>query len=117
MNAERENRQLALANERLDLYRSGELSLAGLIAALDALWTQFGLASQDWLEEFRSHWWTLEQVHAVRLDRQLETIPDDLMVLVEEAVDQLGFMVDGQRSLIAEHLPRLDGDLHHDESE
>jgi hypothetical protein len=92
--SEREARQLHLASVALVSYRDRTLELASLVQRLGALLDEFRLQDPDWVEEFRRNWWTLEQVHAVSLDRELVGIPDDLQVMVDEAVDLLGFLVD-----------------------
>lgn len=96
---ERDLRQLHLIAERLRSYRTGQLSLARLIADLDALWNEVRLVSSEWRDEFRGHWWTLEQVYAVARDREYEALPDDHRVLVDEAVEQLEFLVDDALSV------------------
>lgn len=91
---ERERRQLTLASEVLKGYRDQGPKLDAVIADLDALWSEFRLQSDEWLNVYRGHWWSLEQVYAVVLDRELDRIPEDHRVLVDEAIDQLGFLVD-----------------------
>jgi hypothetical protein len=91
---ERERRQLRLAVSALEAYRHRDLGLGTLISDLDALWGEFRLQDDMWLEEFRGHWWTLEQFHAVAIDRELNELPDDFQVPVDEAVDQLRFLMD-----------------------
>jgi hypothetical protein len=55
---------------------------------LDAIWS--GLLPSPWRDEFRGHWWTLEQVYAVALDRdELSALPDDAVSDIEEAVSAL----------------------------
>lgn len=90
----RELRQLRLISEQIRIYRAGELSLSRLIADLDTLWNQMRIESSAWSEAFRGHWWTLEQIYAVSVDRGCRNLSEDCRVLVEEAVDQLGFLVD-----------------------
>jgi hypothetical protein len=44
----------------------------------------------QWRDEFRGHWWTLEQVYAVALDRdELAALPGDAVSDIEEAVSGL----------------------------
>ncbi len=91
----RDQHQLELIRARLVGWRSGELALGRLIADLDALWVELGGLSEGWRSAFRIQWGTLEQVYAAALDREsVDALPADLEVLVEEAVDQLGFLVD-----------------------
>jgi hypothetical protein len=99
MNYEREERQLSLIDERLDAYRRRELSLRRLVEDLDALWNELRDSSDSWMSRFREHWWTLEQVNAVALDRGwVDDLPADHRVLVDEAVDGLDFLTDEARA-------------------
>lgn len=72
----RELRQLDLMAARLEAYRHDRLSLGPLINDLDALWNELTMAQGAWREELRGHWWTLEQVYAVALDRGYASLPD-----------------------------------------
>ena len=82
-----------LATTSLAGYRSGAVSLRQLIDDLDAVWN--GLLSTQLSEEFRGHWWTLEQVYAVALDRgELEALPADAKADIEEAVGGLERLLD-----------------------
>lgn len=95
---QRELRQLDLMAARLEAYRHDRLSLGPLIDDLDALWNELTMVQGAWREELRGHWWTLEQVYAVALDRGYASLPDDHRVLIDEAVNALGFLVDDARS-------------------
>lgn len=90
----RDRRQLALMADRLAGFRVGEVSLRHLIEDLNSIWSELEI-SGDWPDRFRSHWWTLEQVYAVAVDRdQVDQLPADLHVLVGEAVDAMSFLLD-----------------------
>jgi hypothetical protein len=83
----------SLASASLTGYRSGAMSLRRLIDDLDVVWN--GLPATEWSEEFRGHWWTLEQVYAVALDRgELGTLPADARADIEEAVGELERLLD-----------------------
>ncbi|WP_117212991.1 hypothetical protein [Allorhizocola rhizosphaerae] len=82
-----------LARASLAGYKSSTVSLRRLIDDLDAVWNN--LPSTDWSEEVRGHWWTLEQVYAVALDRgELEALPADAKADIEEAVRALEALLD-----------------------
>jgi len=82
-----------LASTSLTGYRSGAVSLRRLIDDLDAVWNR--LISTQWSEEFRGHWWTLEQAYAVALDRgEIEALPADVKADIEGAVGELERLLD-----------------------
>lgn len=97
---ERERRQLVLMQERIDGFRSGDVSLWGLIGDLEGLLGARALATEQWVDDFRSAWGDLEISYAVALDR-LTPIPDahdpgvadglfDLDALIVSALTELG---------------------------
>jgi hypothetical protein len=70
---------------KLEDYRDGQTSLAQLVNDLDAVWSD--LSPSEWRDEFRGHWWTLEQVYAVGIDREeLAELPADARSDIDEAV-------------------------------
>ena len=84
----------ARARGALDDFRAGSTSLRDLITRLEDVWDS--LPESDWKIEFRGYWWTLEQVYAVAIDRQeLDALPADAVVDVEEAVSGLEALVAG----------------------
>jgi hypothetical protein len=97
---ERERRQLVLMQGRIAGFRSGDVSLGGLISDLEGLLEARALASEQWVDDFRSAWGDLEISYAVALDR-LTPIPDahdpvvadglfDLDALIVSALTDLG---------------------------
>lgn len=97
---ERERRQLVLMQERVAGFRSSDVSLGSLIADLEGLLEARALASEQWVDDFRSAWGDLEISYAVALDR-LTPIPDthdpgvgdalfDLDALIFSALADLG---------------------------
>ena len=97
---ERERRQLVLMQDRIAGFRSGAVSLGVLIADLEGLMEARALASEQWIDGFRSAWGDLEISYAVALDR-LTPIPDahdpvvadgllDLDALIISALTELG---------------------------
>jgi len=55
---------------QLDQFEAGTITLSHLIAGLNALLACVRTLGKDWKDAFTSEWWTLEQVHAVALDRK-----------------------------------------------
>jgi hypothetical protein len=67
--------------------------LRELIDRLDDFW--HGLDQSPWADEFRGHWWTLEQVYAVALDRgEIDSLPDDAKSDIDEAIFGLEGMLE-----------------------
>lgn len=84
----RELRLRELARRVIADYRAGVVTLRRLVNDLDSIWTN--LEPSNWKEEFRGHWWTLEQVYSVALDRnQLNELPADAIEDIEEALNNL----------------------------
>jgi hypothetical protein len=92
---ERERRQLRLMLDRLDRFRSGELSIGPVIKDLKALLNELQLANEDWRQEFIDAWSALEIPYAVAVDR-LEPIPTIADATVAEGVDQMDNLARGQ---------------------
>jgi hypothetical protein len=56
------------------------------------------VSESEWRTELRGHWWTLEQVYAVAIDRQeLDDLPVDAVADIEEAVDGLEALLGEER--------------------
>lgn len=91
--ATRNQRQIDLMAQRLLSYRDRTLNLQALISDLDSLWVEVE-APKQWKDEFRGHWWTLEQVNAVAIDRSFRELPADLQVMVDEAVSSMLFLLE-----------------------
>ena len=76
------------ARRSLAGYRAGDTSLRRLVDDLDTVWSKLG--SSDWLVDFRGHWWTLEQIYSVALDRgELESLSPESLAAIDEAVAAL----------------------------
>jgi len=83
----------ALAAESLAGYKGGTVSLRQLVDNLDVVWN--GLERSGWSDEFREHWWTLEQVYSVALDRgELHPLPAEYLTAISEAVAGLETVLD-----------------------
>jgi hypothetical protein len=82
-----------LAGTSLAGYKAGKVSLRALIDDLDNVWN--GLEQSEWSDEFRGHWWTLEQVYSVALDRgELDSLSRDFLAAIDEATSGLETLVD-----------------------
>lgn len=78
--------------QRIAGFRSGDVSLGGLIADLDGLTEARALASEQWLDDFRSAWGDLEISYAVALDR-LTPIPDAHDPLIADGLFDLDALI------------------------
>jgi hypothetical protein len=94
-------RQLSLMEVSLSEFEQGRVSLAALVKDLNALLATLGSASEQWKSAFKSEWWTLEQAHAIALDRGQSGLSDDSQRWVKEALANI-------RALIAELKSKLD---------
>ncbi len=93
--SERERRQYTLMRDKLSEFHSGALSIGSLIDSLSALLDNTEDASTQWLDEFREHWWTLEQIYAVELDREEQgELPPESLSLVSATVSSLQKLVE-----------------------
>jgi hypothetical protein len=87
-----DQRLRTLAADTLAGYKAGKVSLRRLVDDLDVVWN--GLASSDWRDELRGHWWTLEQVYAAALDRgELNSLSSESLAAIEEATTGLEAVV------------------------
>jgi hypothetical protein len=87
-------RQYELMRQRLEAFEKGAIGLRKLIEDLRSLLEALERPSPNWKEDFRSDWWTLEQVYAVAIDRdQLDPLPAESRALVAEAIRSLKTLV------------------------
>jgi hypothetical protein len=82
-------RQITLMEEQLSQFESGRITLSHLITGLNALQNCLRTVSRDWKKVFTGEWWTLEQVHAVSLNRKETMMSSEDLALVKGAVDNL----------------------------
>ena len=86
--------------ERIEQFRRATLPLSKLISDLEGLLEARTLATEEWIDDFRSAWGDLEMPYAIALDR-LTAIPDahdptvadgllDLDELIRRAIHDLG---------------------------
>jgi hypothetical protein len=96
--AEYDKRQYDLMAEHLRRFEEGSSNLGTLVAGLDSLMACLEAPDQEWIQRFRSEWWTLEQVYAVALDRGKTELSAEDEALVNEAVAKM-------KQLLAERVP------------
>jgi hypothetical protein len=87
-------RQYELMRDRLEAYEAGVISLHKLIEDLRGLLEALENASPTWRDDFRSNWWTLEQIYAAAIDRkQLEQLTAESHPLITETLHSLHELV------------------------
>ncbi|WP_215847742.1 MULTISPECIES: hypothetical protein [Pantoea] len=62
-------RQLELMRGILKAYDAEKISLSDVINKLEGLFECLQFSDNEWKTDFHTHWFTLEQVYAVALDR------------------------------------------------
>ncbi|MGW0874225.1 hypothetical protein ACWD3Z_27580 [Streptomyces sp. NPDC002740] len=74
--------------QSIQKYRAGEIALRSLIDDLDSV--SSNLEASPLGEDLRSHWWVLEEIYAVALDRgDLQELPREDELAIEETLDAL----------------------------
>jgi hypothetical protein len=77
-------------------FRSGEILLGELVDRLDSAWNE--VAPSKWRDDFRGHWWTLEQVYAVAIDRgELDALPPDAASDITEAIEGIESLLEAAK--------------------
>jgi hypothetical protein len=89
--SDREQRQFALMQQRIDGFRDGELSIGPVIADLEGLVHALEETPQEWKASFVEEWSVLEISYAVALDRHqpLPTARDHDIAAALDALDAL----------------------------
>jgi hypothetical protein len=73
----------------LQQFDNNELTLDRLISELEDILETFPNSDEKWKENFRSEWWTLEQVYAVACDRGEITLNPESENLVHETLENM----------------------------
>lgn len=81
--------QYQLMDKYLYQFEQGQLELDRLINVLNALLETLQSPNSTWKEDFRSEWWTLEQIYAVACDRREAYLPQESENLINEAVGNM----------------------------
>jgi len=89
--SDREQRQYALMQQRIQGFRDGRLSISTVIADLEGLVSELDEAPQEWKDSFIAEWGVLEIAYAVALDREqpLPTAGDDGIAAALDALELL----------------------------
>ena len=83
------NTQYLLIGKYLQQFDNNELTLDRLISDLETVLETFPNSDEKWKENFRSEWWTLEQVYAVACDRGETTLNPENENLVYETLENM----------------------------
>ena len=87
-----DQRLRVLAVGALSDYKVGKISLRRLVDDLDVVWNS--VPPSEWGDEFRGHWWTLEQIYAVALDRgELDLLSAESLAAIQQATTALEALV------------------------
>ncbi|KKT48580.1 MAG: hypothetical protein UW40_C0038G0002 [Parcubacteria group bacterium GW2011_GWF2_44_17] len=86
---EYDQRQYRLMEERMLNYERGEITLNTLIVDLEVLLGVLHMDDEEWKQSFRSAWWILEEVYAVALDRERDTLSLEDRELIKKSIDKL----------------------------
>ncbi len=102
MNA-RDHRQLLLMRALIEQFEVGEVDLAILVRDLEALSQVLVEPTEAFSEAFHEHWFDLEQVLAVALDRTYDEVLAENHELTDQAITNL-------KVLVADQLTRIIGE-------
>ena len=86
---EYDQRQYRLMKQRILNYERGEITLNTLIVDLEVLLGVLHMDDEEWKQSFRSAWWILEEVYAVALDRERDTLSLEDRELIKKSIDKL----------------------------
>lgn len=75
--------------EYLQQFEQGELALHHLIKSLEGLLDVLQNPDLTWKDNFRSEWWTLEEIYAVACDRKEPNLSPESETLINEAVENM----------------------------
>ena len=86
---DRINIQYLLIGKCLQQFDNNELTFDRLISELENILETFPNSDEKWKENFRSEWWTLEQVYAVACDRGETTLNPESANLIYETLENM----------------------------
>lgn len=84
-----DKKQYQLMKDYIAEFEEGKLKLDQLIKVLYGLTKSLQTTEEEWVDEFQSEWWTLEQVYAVALDRKETTLNLDSQNLIYETIENM----------------------------
>jgi hypothetical protein len=103
-NTQFNERQFALMESQVRRYKDGEISLASLISALEALVHSLESVEDSWIARFQREWGVLEELYSVALDRVERGVSASVDSTISEpdSSTSLDAAIDGIRKLLAE---------------
>lgn len=93
--------QYQLIEKYLYQFEQGNLKLDRLINVLDALIETFQNADQEWQENLRSEWWTLEQVYAVACDTGEFNFSSETQSLINQTIKNIKSLLKSQLNYVS----------------
>ena len=88
-----DDRQLSLMSEKINKYRGRKIDLGTLVRDLEALLNVLESTSNEWKEAFHEEWWNLEQVFAVALDRNDDSVLSENEELISKSLSQMEALI------------------------
>nr|RNJ64595.1 MAG: hypothetical protein EDM05_35665 [Leptolyngbya sp. IPPAS B-1204]RNJ64634.1 MAG: hypothetical protein EDM05_35465 [Leptolyngbya sp. IPPAS B-1204] len=74
-------------------FEEERLQIGNLINHLQTVLDAIEENKKEWVDAFRSEWWTLEQVYAVALDRGETSLSWESRTLVHEAIHNMKLLL------------------------
>lgn len=93
---EYDKRQLDLMIKNINKYIENKIRLKDLIDNLRGLLDCLQTINQDWKNKFRSEWWTLEQIYAVKQYKKQKELSNDEKKMIHATLKNIN-------DLLAEH--------------
>ncbi len=84
-----DQKQYQLMKNYIEQYENGSLKLDRLINLLDALIEVLETPQPDWKENFRSEWWTLEQIYSLELETGNQSLEIESQNLIKDTIFNL----------------------------
>jgi len=85
----KDQQQQKLIEQYITQYEKGQLKLDRLINVLNALLEVLQVTPEKWKDDFRSEWWTLEQIYAVSLDDEQLLFQKETQDLIKETLENM----------------------------
>jgi hypothetical protein len=88
-----DHRQFELMKSSISLFEEEKLQIDRIINILEGLLDCLQTTDGEWIEKFRSEWLTLEEVYAVALYRNKDTLDKEDEFLIYGAVENMKKML------------------------
>ena len=72
MPTEAQRRQIELVSSSTSAYEAGRIRFQTLVDGLDLIWSSLDL-DEEWMDDFRAEWFTLETILAITIDEEAPT--------------------------------------------